>query len=96
MSAKNTVIQNKTSIFKLRKKVRNIKKFLENRNKLFQAGSIASKADEWHQSISDKWVLQTTEGAKIEIDVSALAFNSKNKYEKVWSKIGRKSISGRK
>ena len=54
MSAKNTVIQNKTSIFKLRKKVRNIKKFLENRNKLFQAGSIASKADEWRQSISDK------------------------------------------
>ena len=33
------------------------------------------------------WVLQTVEVAKIEIeDVSALAFNSKNKYEKVWSK----------
>ena len=31
--------------------------------------------------------MQTAEGAKIEIeDVSALAFNSKNKYEKVWSK----------
>ena len=31
--------------------------------------------------------MQTVEGAKIEIeDVSALAFNSKNKYEKVWSK----------
>ena len=87
MSVKNTVIQNKTSIFKLRKKVRNIKKFLENCNKLFQAGSISSKADEWRQIISDKWVLQTAEGAKIEIDVSALAFNSKNKYETVWSKI---------
>ena len=31
--------------------------------------------------------MQTVEGAKIEIeDVSALAFNFKNKYEKVWSK----------
>ena len=31
--------------------------------------------------------MQTVEGAKIEIeDVSALALNSKNKYEKVWSK----------
>ena len=31
------------------------------------------------------WVLQTVEVAKIEIeDVSVLAFNSKNKYEKVW------------
>ena len=31
--------------------------------------------------------MQTVEGAKIETeDISALAFNSKNKYEKVWSK----------
>ena len=31
--------------------------------------------------------MQTVEGAKIEMeDVSALASNSKNKYEKVWSK----------
>ena len=31
--------------------------------------------------------MQTVEGAKIEIeDVSTLAFNSKNIYEKVWSK----------
>ena len=31
--------------------------------------------------------LQTVEGAKTEIeDVSALAFNSKNKYEEIWSK----------
>ena len=67
--------------------VRNLKKFLENCNELFQAGSIANKADEWHQITSDKWVLQTVEGAKTEIeDVSALAFNSKNKYEKIWSK----------
>ena len=50
-------------------------------------GSTENKADEWRQITSDKWVLQTAEGAKIEIeDVSALAFNSKNKYEKVWSK----------
>ena len=34
--------------------------------------------------------MQTAEGAKIEIeDVSALAFNSKNKYENVWSKTGK-------
>ena len=57
-------------------------------------GSIANKADEWRQITSDKWVLQTAEGAKIEIDVSALAFNSKNKYETVWSKI--KKINFRK
>ena len=43
--------------------------------------------------------MQTVEGAKIEIeDVSALAFNSKNKYEKVWSKTEkinfRKEING--
>ena len=50
--------------------VRNLKKFLENRNELFQVDSIGNKA-----------------GAKIEIeDVSALAFNSKNKHEKLWSK----------
>ena len=46
-------------------------------------GSTENKADEWRQITSDKWVLQTVEGAKIEIeDASALAFNSKNKYEK--------------
>ena len=68
-------------------KVRNLKQFLENRNELFQAGSISNKADEWCQITSDKWVLSTVERAKLEIeDVSALAFNSKNKYEKVWSK----------
>ena len=73
--------------FDFQVKVRNLKKFLKNRNELFQVGSIANKADEWRQITSDKWVLQTAEGAKIEIeDVSALAFNSKNKYEKVWSK----------
>ena len=50
-------------------------------------GSTENKADEWRQITSDKWVLQTVEGAKIEIeDVSTLAFNSKNIYEKVWSK----------
>ena len=43
--------------------------------------------------------MQTAEGAKIEIeDVSALAFNSKNKYEKVWSKTEkinfRREING--
>ena len=53
----------------------------------FKRGSTANKAEEWRQITSDKWVLQTVEGAKIEIeDVSALAFNSKNKYEKVCSK----------
>ena len=62
-------------------------------------GSIANKADEWRQITSDKWVLQTVEGAKIEIeDVSSLAFNFKNKYEKVWSKTEkinfRKEING--
>ena len=68
-------------------KERNLKKSLENRNELFQAGSIANKADEWRQITSDKWILQTIKGAKIEIeDVSVLAFNSKNKCEKVWSK----------
>ena len=73
--------------FDFQVKVRNLKKFLKNRNELFQVGSIANKADEWRQITSDKWVLQTVEGAKIEIeDVSALAFNFKNKYEKVWSK----------
>ena len=35
-------------------KVRNLKKFLENRNELFQAGSIANKADTWRQFTSDK------------------------------------------
>ena len=35
-------------------KVRNLKKFLENRNELFQVGSIANKADEWRQITSDK------------------------------------------
>ena len=45
------------------------------------------------------WVLQTVEVAKIEIeDVSVLAFNSKNKYEKVWSKTEkinfRREING--
>ena len=49
----------------------------------FKRGSAANNAEEWRQIISDKWVLQTVEGAKIEIeDASALAFNSKNKYEK--------------
>ena len=49
----------------------------------FKRGSTANNAEEWRQIISDKWVLQTVEGAKIEIeDASALAFNSKNKYEK--------------
>ena len=68
-------------------KVRNLKKFLEKHNKLFQVGSTENKADEWRQITSDEWVLQTVEGAKIEIeDVSTLAFNSKNIYEKVWSK----------
>ena len=50
-------------------------------------GSTENKADEWRQITSDKWVLQTVEEANIEIEaVSALAFNSKNKYENVWSK----------
>ena len=65
--------------------------------KLFQASSIANKTDERRQITSDKWVLQTIEGAKIEIeDVSA--FNFKNKYEKVWPKTEkinfRKEING--
>ena len=74
-------------------KERNLKKSLENRNELFQAGSIANKADEWRQITSDKWILQTVEGAKIEIeDVNALAFNSKNKHEKVWPKTDKISF----
>ena len=80
-------------------KVRNLKKFFENRNELFQAGSIANKVDEWRQITSDKLILQILKGAKIEIeDVSVLAFNSTNKYEKVWSKTEkinfRREING--
>ena len=37
--------------------------------------------------------MQTVEGAKIEIeDVNALAFNSKNKHEKVWPKTDKISF----
>ena len=53
----------------------------------FKRGSTANKAEEWRQITSDKWVLQTVDGAKIEIeDASALAFTSRDKYEKFWSK----------
>ena len=40
--------------FDFQVKVRNLKKFLKNRNELFQVDSIANKADEWRQITSDK------------------------------------------
>ena len=50
--------------------VRNLKKFFENRNELFEVGSIGNKAGA---------------KIEIE-DVSALELNSKKKHEKLWSK----------
>ena len=51
-------------------KVRNLKKFLENRNELFQAGSIANKADEWRKITSDKWVCKRLREQKLKLKMS--------------------------
>ena len=59
----------------------------------FIAGNIKSKLSEWKKITSDKWILETVQGAKIEfIDINEIESSNTSNHEKLLSDSEREKF----